>query len=398
MLPSDPLAIESTHIQDLISTGAAESRTLEFKRDLPDKDDRSKRDLCQDVSALANTHGGHLIYGIEERDGCASAVTGVSTDSVDDAIRRLEQTISSGVEPPIPGLNLRAVSVDDKTVIVASVPPSWRRPHLVDIKSGFRIMGRGSTGNYSLDASEVRNAFDLGRTLRTASEEWRLTRLASVEAGNTPVKTLGNGELIIHCIPTESVLGEPRITRESAKAMWNDLIPGRGGSAGDYINLDGLVVCGGVRQDHGRLEASSYTQVFESGQIEIVLSDLRSGDKNQYLPSALVEHAAFEHAALALSALTTLGLGYPIRVAMTLLGFDGTHIPMDHGDFHQPFILEKRLLDLGSIEVDSNPKSLTQSLRPVVDKIAHASGRLTSKFFTEDGTWRCDSLPLRKAW
>lgn len=43
-----------------------ESRTLEYKRDLPDPKDRdSKREFLGDVTSFANAQGGDIVYGIE---------------------------------------------------------------------------------------------------------------------------------------------------------------------------------------------------------------------------------------------------------------------------------------------------------------------------------------------
>src|SRR5688572_4951205 len=65
------------HLKDLdwavLATCSAqqleESRTLDFKRERPDLDStrgRSKRDLCEDVCASANTGRGVLLFGIDE--------------------------------------------------------------------------------------------------------------------------------------------------------------------------------------------------------------------------------------------------------------------------------------------------------------------------------------------
>ena len=60
---SGPLeAIGTDTLNRLIANGVAESRTLEYKRDLPNpKDKDSKREFLADVTSFANSQGGDLL-------------------------------------------------------------------------------------------------------------------------------------------------------------------------------------------------------------------------------------------------------------------------------------------------------------------------------------------------
>ena len=61
--------LTETHIQNLICGEIEESIRLDYKRDL-DLSTRPKRaEAAKDVSALANTAGGRLVYGIDEDPG-----------------------------------------------------------------------------------------------------------------------------------------------------------------------------------------------------------------------------------------------------------------------------------------------------------------------------------------
>lgn len=54
-----------TDIEDLVASGAAEDRNLDYKRELPNltKDPKS---FLTDIAAFANGGGGVLVYGVEE--------------------------------------------------------------------------------------------------------------------------------------------------------------------------------------------------------------------------------------------------------------------------------------------------------------------------------------------
>ena len=52
--------------QEVVSTQLAESLTVELKKALPLVSAHNKRELAKDISAMANTAGGWILYGVEE--------------------------------------------------------------------------------------------------------------------------------------------------------------------------------------------------------------------------------------------------------------------------------------------------------------------------------------------
>src|SRR5689334_3680640 len=123
-------SVTEASLQALV--GIAESQTLEFKRDTYGSNDRSKQELCKDVSGLANTNGGDLVLGMQEANSAASAVTGINCQDVQAEIQRLQNIVSMAIEPPVSGLRFHAVSLQGgKTAIVIRVPQSMDLPHRV---------------------------------------------------------------------------------------------------------------------------------------------------------------------------------------------------------------------------------------------------------------------------
>ncbi|MGI9024024.1 MAG: AlbA family DNA-binding domain-containing protein [Burkholderiaceae bacterium] len=78
--------------------GTEEGRKLDFKRELPTEGRESRNDFADDIVALANTAGGDLIFGVDETQGVAIAVTPFVLNR-DAAIKRLENFIHSGIKP-----------------------------------------------------------------------------------------------------------------------------------------------------------------------------------------------------------------------------------------------------------------------------------------------------------
>src|SRR4051812_41318824 len=98
MIPKPLSQVSERDIQALVGQ-VSEGRTLDFKRDLPGGSDADKKEFLADVSSFANTNGGDLILGVDEKAGVASKIVGVSASDVDAETLRLEQIILSGLDP-----------------------------------------------------------------------------------------------------------------------------------------------------------------------------------------------------------------------------------------------------------------------------------------------------------
>src|ERR1700739_2874292 len=74
---------------------ARESKTLEFKREMPAKKADEVIKFLAAVSSLANSGGGDLVIGIEARAGPATAIPGVAFPDVDAEKLRLSQLLAN---------------------------------------------------------------------------------------------------------------------------------------------------------------------------------------------------------------------------------------------------------------------------------------------------------------
>ena len=108
--------ITKVDIESLVSAKVSESRTLDYKQQLPDSDPDKKREFLYDVSSFANAAGGDMVFGIaDEMDadgkstGLPASVEGVNLPNVSDAIARLENLIRDWIMPRISGIEWKAV-------------------------------------------------------------------------------------------------------------------------------------------------------------------------------------------------------------------------------------------------------------------------------------------------
>jgi hypothetical protein len=182
---------------------------LEFKRDLPGGGDDAKREFLADVSALANTSGGDLLYGVEEDNGCASTITGIAPDDVDAEILRLENILNSGLEPRIRHSHL-VIQCPTGTVLLFRIEKSWNAPHRVIFKGYDKFFARTGTGKYPLDVQQLRRAFVENSSVAERIRNFRTDRLANIIAGSTPVPTARGSKLVIHLLPFDAFLSKPQ--------------------------------------------------------------------------------------------------------------------------------------------------------------------------------------------
>ena len=137
-------------IRNLVDHRVAERKDLDYKEKLPGGTDSDKREFLADVVSLANTGGGHIVYGVAERrdsDGHATGeperVQGLK-DNLDQAQLRLDQIIRSGVSPRVAGITWRVVDDlgADGPVLVLHVPRSYQAPHMMSYGGASRFYAR----------------------------------------------------------------------------------------------------------------------------------------------------------------------------------------------------------------------------------------------------------------
>lgn len=146
--------VEENDLLELISRQESEGKSLEFKRDIIGNSDSAKKEFLHDISSFANASGGFIIYGMEEIQGSASGLPGISEINPDQEILRLENIIRSCIDPRIPGFSIRSIPLSNgSNVIALFIPKSWSSPHMVTLKGSSRFFTRNSAGKYQMDVN-----------------------------------------------------------------------------------------------------------------------------------------------------------------------------------------------------------------------------------------------------
>lgn len=117
-------------LNNLITSGIEESLTLEYKAaDALERSEYKKKEITKDVSAMANSAGGVIIYGIGEFSGSErrhlpERITPVNRN---DFPREWVEQIINAIRPRIDGIRIHSISLssgDSEVAYVIEIPQS----------------------------------------------------------------------------------------------------------------------------------------------------------------------------------------------------------------------------------------------------------------------------------
>jgi hypothetical protein len=317
MLPLKLEDLSIPAIKSLIATGMRESRTLDFKRDAVGGKDDDKREFLADVSALANSAGGDLLFGIEETSGEATAVPGVVISDPDAEILRLEQIVRNGLEPRLPHIDFRWVAEGGVGCLLVRVARSYVGPHRISFRDNGKFFARNSAGKYPLDVAELRAAFLSSEGVIESVRRFRRERLAVIEADEGALPIADGPRIVLHIIPLSAFSTATQLPINHSR----DLLRPMSASSGFNTQhaLEGFATYSG--SEGAPDGTSSYTLLFRSGIIEAICTVGAVNENGQiYIPVSSVEWTliwAFDEYK---NNLARLGVEPPVYVFVSILG------------------------------------------------------------------------------
>jgi hypothetical protein len=154
----DKTEFSESDILDIISSRTEESINIEFKSANALSEDKSaKKEISKDVSAFANSDGGLIIYGIEEKDHVATATSFV--DGRKYTKEWLENVVISNIQNRIDGLAIIPVRFGGdigQSIYVVKIPRSSSSPHINGDKKYYK---RFNFQSVPMEEYEVRNSY-----------------------------------------------------------------------------------------------------------------------------------------------------------------------------------------------------------------------------------------------
>lgn len=383
--------ITEADLQFLVENKIPEQRSLEYKSQLPGKQEPEKYKFLPVITSLANTIGGTIVYGIKEDEKhFPISLDGVDVDDIDETTRRLEQIVRAGISPKIPQLTTRAIRLSNgKYAFLINVKKSWASPHIVSIgENNGRFYGRSSAGRHLMDVDELRDAFGRAEALSIRIKRFIQERNATIFLDDTPVSLEPGAKLVCHFIPFSFADSSAVIALRERDKMIEMLCPqnyvGRGFWAGvdGHFNFEGF--CTHTPEVNGNVD--TFTQLFRNGVIEATYI-IERGDGLIY--PDIIENKVLNFTNVYLSALKELGISPPIAVSVTILGAKGY---VKYRNPHElrsisPIPISREELPLPIIQINDYGCDERAFLRPAFDALYNALGKQGSPSYDENGAW-----------
>jgi hypothetical protein len=382
--------VSKEDIESLVSAKVSESRTLDYKQQLPDSDTEKKREFLYDVSSFANAAGGDMVFGItDERDGSGkstglpASVEGMSIPNASDTIARLENLVRDGIAPRISGIQWKTVEgFPSGSVLAMRIPRSTIGPHMVVFGGMARFYSRNSTGKYPMDIREIRSAFvestEIGEKLHALRER----RISEIMQGGTHLGICDKAVLALHLVPLSSVgFDVSHDAIRSAAKTQTLLQPITGGGWSGRYNFDGYLVLSST--------SKSYVQVFRSGLIEAAdasLLNVRVPGYEKMPPSIAFEMEVIRATVRYLDVQNRMTIPLPTFAAISLLRVKNFQMS-SYQHVSSPAI-DRDTVMLPEVLIEEYGADIGRVLRPSFDALWQACGLEKSLNYDDQGNWR----------
>ncbi|QUL57058.1 ATP-binding protein [Paenibacillus tritici] len=358
-------AISEVDLQLLIDSGIIEGQHLEYKREIT-----RLVQLQEEVAAFANSQGGDLVIGIEEKDGRPVELIGVELDSPDKEILRLSNSLCGGLDPEYNMIRIRTIQLqNDRYIIFIRTPRSWNAPHM--IKENYKFMLRTNGNKIPVGTSELRRLLTGRHDYVDKYEKFRVERvIKTTEHFQLPVPFI-----IMHSVPLSAFEVNRSYPIHSLKRELNHAILGDDyKSSTPTINAHGTIYK--KLERYGPLIQGGHTQLFLNGIIEQVsnypfthstFEDLNIGLLNFFHTAVFKErlNEALEHNWITYK---KIRMHEPFFIFFSLIGIKGIKGFNRHPNMYgkEPIVLDDDLLYGPEILIeglnDTNKENAVNSL------------------------------------
>lgn len=384
--------INEDDIKRLWNNSIAETKVLDYKMELKIGTDEEKKEFLADVTAMANTEGGVIIFGIEEgkdgtgkNTGTASNIVGISVPNKDKLLQQIEDTIRSNTDPKISTIGIRFIEVDGVEIFLIGVNKFISLPHMMTYKSSNKYYKRRNTGKYLVDSNELYELFMNNYLLKERANNFVKERITEIREGHLFQNLDLIGSFFLHIIPIGHI-GNNLIDLASLKNtefLQLRMKPLMSGGWGHNFNLDGFMTY--TTYDE---KVHSFTQLFRDGTLEFYTSDFHS--KNEYkfeINGADIEELVVESITKAFEVYAEFKIEGPYAIFINIFDTENGILVGDRRAwFGRSTIIGRNTIFLPSILLQSNTIELWKELKPLFDILWQSGGYSKSPFYKEDGT------------
>ncbi len=376
--------VSKADLEALRENEVPEGILIDYKRDIYELTGDGRREFLKDVSSFANTAGGHIIIGMDEKGGLPTNLIGVE-GNLDAQKQRLESLLRDRIEPRIVGVRMQPVAVsDDRNALVIRIPKSWNSPHAV-VNHTRIFYARNSAGAHHASVDELRAMFTAGATFLDRAREFHRKFLVQIHGVDTPIQFPGEGgRLVLHIIPFSAFGSE---TMLDPKVMQGEVLPPLWSTGFNHgYNVDGYLTTFVGRQQAG------YLQVFRNGIIESVAGDVRVREAQGIwqLYAKQVEGEVVRNVSSSMTALSHAEVPPPMLI---LLGGARMHqtkvIGVGYPPLNPPLPLQNSELRLPAVTIEDYGEEADygRALKKIFDALWNAAGYQGSQSYDAAANW-----------
>lgn len=386
-------------LQALVDRQVSESWQLEFKQDF-ERDSQgylshdARREFLADVTAMANTHGGQIIYGITDTDGMASSVEGFEVAGKDSFVLSLSNLIRDSVQPRLSAWDFKWIDLaNGRSCLVLTIPRSWTNPHAVVNGSSFRFFVRNSNGKSPMDLNQVRQAFLASGTSRTKAIEYRNRRFQEITTeslfvgGPFPKEFVYGHIVVLHLIPALHGEGVINADPELVRKLLETNRPPTALFSSWTSCFDGFKASS-KNQPDGKIQR--FLLFSRDGVLEVVVSDFLWKDGESYWLPAGYEVSIVDLVRSFLQTMKRLEIPLPVFAFLSFRGYHGKSI-YDHHTESDRQITGKFSRDpmlSFPVTIESFDCDVPSVLKPLFDAVWNECGEKQSCNFDSDGKWK----------
>ena len=151
-------------LQSLISDGVEEGTQLDYKSGIDKTKEKWKSEIAKDISAMANSNGGVIIYGIKEYDEPYKRYLPekiVPLDTTEISRETLMQVITNNISPKVEGVEIQTIPVSqekpNEVIYVVTVPQSSTAHQNLRTKQYFKRYGSTTDAMEDYEIRDVMN-------------------------------------------------------------------------------------------------------------------------------------------------------------------------------------------------------------------------------------------------
>ena len=324
-------------IQDLIDNKISEQKTLEYKRQLPDKNKEDEKiKILQCITSFANTDGGVIVFGLSaNKEDDSIEVHGIDTPTDSDFLY-LQNIIKDRIAPRMNPPDFKDLLINGKKIYLMKIYSSYTKPHFVN--SNFIFYGRNSSGKYALDITDIRNLFLQSKNIEEQFENFKIQRIMKLKSGNFPFKYNSNKIISLHIASISSLNNNIQLSMSEHKNDFQVFLPMKNGGYSRVINYDGCLNYWYERE--GKMY--SYVQIFRSGIIEATQFNFFNYENENIIYGKQVESELILAIKKYINGLDNINVGFPFFISISLLNIKGHKIVVNRNsnNFTHPDFLE----------------------------------------------------------